>query len=156
MTRLYEGMFLLDNQVVREDWTKAKSLVTDTLKKHGANVLSARRWDERKLAYPIATRRRATFLLAYYEVGIEHIGEMRRDFDLSEKVLRYLILSREAVPAGELELAALEQATDFSVPAPPPDDAPEPEKPVFGRRRDEGDEAEIFVPDLENLSLEDD
>lgn len=156
MTRLYEGMFLLDNQVVREDWTKAKSLVTDTLKKHGGKVLSARRWDERKLAYPITGRRRATFLLSYYEMGIEHINELRRDFDLSEKVLRYLILSREAMPDGEIELAAAEQSTDFVVPAPPPDDAPEPERPAFGRRRDEGDEPEIFVPDLENLSEEDD
>jgi hypothetical protein len=39
------------------------------------------------------------------------------------------------------------------VPAPPPDDAVEP-TPM--RRREEGDEPEIFVPDLENLSPDDD
>ena len=38
-TRLYETMFLLDNQLVREDWSKAKALVTDTLTKHGGKVL---------------------------------------------------------------------------------------------------------------------
>jgi ribosomal protein S6 len=158
LTRLYEGMFLLDNQVVREDWNKAKGIVTDTLAKHGAKVLSARRWDERKLAYPIDKKNRATFLLAYYEMGNQHIPELRRDLELNERVLRYLILQVEALPATEAELAAAEQAEGFAVPAPPPDDAPEPqperEQRGSGRRRDEGEEQEIFVPDLENLPEE--
>ena len=153
MTSLYEGMFLLDNQVVREDWKKAKALVTDVLEKHGGQVKCARRWDERKLAYPIRNRHRATYLLAYYEIGGDAVPNLRRDFDLSERVLRYLILQRDAVPEGEMELAGAEQASDFTVPAPPPDDAPEP-APV--RRREEGEEPEIFVPDLENLSGDDD
>ena len=119
MTRLYEAMFLLDNQVVREDWKKAKAIVTDTLTKHGATVKCARRWDERKLAYPIRGKHRATYLIAYYEMGNEAIPAMRRDFELNESVLRYLILARELIPDGEIDLAAAEQAADFSVPAPP-------------------------------------
>ena len=165
MTRLYEAMFLLDNQVVREDWTKAKSIVVDTLTKHGAKVLSARRWDERKLAYPIRKKNRATFLLAYYEAGNEHLAEMRRDFELNERILRYMMLQTDSMPETETELAAAEQAEGFAVPAPPPDDTPEPtfererdrdrdrERPG-GRRREEGEEPEIFVPDLENLPEE--
>jgi small subunit ribosomal protein S6 len=152
LTHLYEGMFLLDNQVVREDWKKAKALVTEVLEKHGAKMKCARRWDERKLAYPIKNRHRGTYLLAYYEVGGDAGPNIRRDFDLSERVLRYLIVSCDAVPEGEMDLAAAEQVADFAVPAPPPDDAVEP-APM--RRREEGDEPEIFVPDLENLPAED-
>jgi small subunit ribosomal protein S6 len=132
-------MFLLDNQVVREDWKKAKSLVTDTLKKHGAKVISARRWDERRLAYPIRRRRRATYCLTYYEMGNAGITALRRDLELNENVLRYLILAKETVPAGEVELAVAEDAAGFAVPAPPPDDAPD--APV-SRRREEGAEGE--------------
>lgn len=152
MTRVYEGMFLLDNQVVREDWKKAKAIVTDTLTKHGATVKCARRWDERKLAYPIRNKHRATYLLAYYEIANEAIPAMRREFELNESVLRYLILAREAIPEGEMDLSAAEQAADFAVPAPPPDDAVEP---TPSRRRDESDDQEIFVPDLENLQGDD-
>jgi len=151
LASLYEGMFLLDNQVVREDWKKAKALVTDVLEKHGAQMKCSRSWDERKLAYPIRNRHRATYLIAYYEISGDAVPNLRRDFDLSEKVLRYLILARDMIPAGEMELAAAEQATDFTVPAPPPDDAPEP-APM--RRREDGEEPEIFVPDLENLSAD--
>lgn len=122
---LYEGMFLLDNQVVREDWKTAKEIVTATLEKHGATVHTARRWDERKLAYPIKRKKRATFLLAYYEVEGGAMPALRRDLDLNERVLRYLNLAVDGVPEGEAELAAAENAADFRVPEPPADDAPE-------------------------------
>jgi small subunit ribosomal protein S6 len=146
-------MFLLDNQVVREDWKKAKSIVIDLIAKHGGTVKSARRWDERKLAYPIRNRHRGTYLLAYYEMDGASGPNMRRDLDLNERVLRYLLVACDALPEKELELAAAEDTADFAVPAPPPDDAPEP-TPM--RRREEGEEPEIFVPDLENLPSDED
>lgn len=148
MARLYEGMFLLDNQVVREDWKKAKAVVTDLLAKHGATVRAARRWDERKLAYPVGVRKRATYLLAYFEMGNAHIAELRRDLELNEHVLRYLILKAEEVPPTELELAQAEQSTDFSVPPPPSDDAVDA---PMGRRREDGsfDDGEMMDPDAD-------
>ena len=154
MAKLYEGMFLLDNQVVRENWKNAKGLVTGTLEKHGAKVQSARRWDERKLAYPIGGKMRATYVLAYFEMDPAPIPAMRRDFELNEKVLRYLMLSVPALPEGELDKARAEDAADFVVPAPPPDDAPEPVATFTPRRREDGEEFEIVVPDLENLGDE--
>lgn len=128
MTQIYEGMFLLDNEFVREDWKRAKQLVTGTLEKHGAKVLAARRWDERRLAYPIQRRRRATYLLAYYEVEGDAIGTIRRDFDLSEQILRFLVTSTEQVPAEEYQLSELENSPDFMPPPPPQDDSAELEE----------------------------
>ena len=48
MSQIYEGMFLLDNDLVREGWDGAKSTVTAALEKHGGKVHTARRWDERR------------------------------------------------------------------------------------------------------------
>lgn len=148
--RLYETMVLLDNQMVREDWSKAKGLVLELFQKHGADVKSARRWDERRLAYPVEGRKRATYLLAYVEMGNEHLTALRRDFELSERILRYLMLQVEALPEGELEKAQAENAADFVVPAPPADDAPEPEKPAPERRPED----EVPVPDLDMMAVE--
>ena len=122
---LYEGMFLLDNQVVRADWPKAKALVCDTVVKYGGEVETARRWDERKLCYPIAGKKRGTYVLAYFRVGVEGITGLRRDLELSEDVLRYMMLHVEEVPEGELEKSNEENAEGFSFPAPPEDDEPE-------------------------------
>ena len=117
-------MFLLDNHAVREDWNKAKAVVMDTLTKNGGEVVCARRWDERKLAYPIKRRKRATYLLTYYRAPETAGPDIRREFDLDERVLRYLLLSVKQVPPGEAELAALEDSADFVVPLPPGDDEP--------------------------------
>ncbi len=139
MSQIYEGMFLLDNDVVREGWDGAKALVTGALDKHKATILSARRWDERRLAYPIKGRHRATYLLAYYQIPNEELAGLRREFDLSEKVMRYLFTSVDEVPEGELELAQAEGADDFMVPEPPDDDAIDPEPEVEG----EGEESDV-------------
>jgi ribosomal protein S6 len=125
--KLYEGMFLVDNDEVRNDWNGAKALVTGTLEKHGGVIQTARRWDERRLAYPIKKKNRATYLLTYFELEPGASETLRRDLDLSEKILRYLILSVSAVPEKELELTEAETAEGFTVPAPPDDDFREPD-----------------------------
>lgn len=153
MSQIYEGMFLLDNDVVREGYEGAKALVTGALDKHGATLLSARRWDERRLAYPIKGRRRATFLITYYQIDGNEIPGLRREFDLSEKVLRYLFNSVDAVPEGEVELAQAEGATDFTVPEPPADDAPDPEpEPEEGEEGEEGTSGEAAPDGAEQAS----
>ena len=140
MSQIYEGMFLLDNNTVREGWHAAKSVVTSALEKHGASVLTARRWDERRLAYPIKGRRRGTYLLAHYRIPGDSIPAMRREFDLSERVLRYLLLAVDELPEGEAELAAAEGSPEFVVPPPPDDDAVEPEP---SETTDAPDEVEV-------------
>ena len=124
MTHLYEGMFVLDNAVVRQGWKAAKAIVTDILTKHEANTITARRWDERRLAYPIKRRGRATFMICYFELPKDAGAALNRSLELNESVLRYLITRVEAVPATEADLAAREESDDFVVPAPPVEEAP--------------------------------
>jgi small subunit ribosomal protein S6 len=139
--RIYEIMYLLDNNAVRAGWKEAKTAATALIEKHGGKVLTARRWDERKLAYPIKQRRRGTYLLAHAELEAEGVATLRRELDLTENVLRYLILLVEAVPPQEFELAQAEAAPGFVVPVPPPEDVPEAEEVV-----EEPEVDEIVVP----------
>ena len=64
-TRTYECMCLLDNREVRKGWEPVKQTVADMFAKHGVEVLSARRWDERRLAFPIKGQERGTYLLTF-------------------------------------------------------------------------------------------
>lgn len=149
MTTIYEGMFLIDNAAVREDWSAAKAIVTGTLEKHGATIHTARRWDERRLAYPIKRRNRATFLLSYFEIPGENVPAMRRDFELNDTILRNLQIAVDAIPEEEKELAQAEMSDDFVVPAPPEDDAID-EKPEEGDdSSDDGDDAKAKSSDDE-------
>ena len=139
MSRTYEVMFLLDNNAVRAGWKESKAAATGLIEKHGGKVLSARRWDERKLAYSIRQRRRGTYLLVYGELAADGVATLRRELDLTESVLRYLILQVEAVPPKELELSQAESQSGFVVPEPPPEDVPEAEHGAH----DEEDETKV-------------
>jgi small subunit ribosomal protein S6 len=128
MSRIYEIMYLLDNNAVRAGWKEAKAAATGLIEKHGGKVLSARRWDERKLAYSIRQRRRGTYLLAYGALEADGVATLRRELDLTESVLRYLILSAESVPAQELELTQAESSAGFIVPGRRPRTCPRPNR----------------------------
>lgn len=160
MAQIYEGMYLLDNEVVRAGWAGAKALVTDLLTKHGGNVLAARHWAERKLAYPIKHRERATYLLVYYELPAANASLLRRDLDLSESVLRYLMLKVDAVPPGEVELSTAEQAKDFRLPPPPEERREEPEaaleEPEAEEEQAEGRKSKPDAPEASEKGSEED
>lgn len=123
MAYIYEGMFLIDNDLVRSGWESAKGVVTGLLEKHGATVHTARRWDERALAYPIKGKRRATYLLTYFEFDGSQMPMLNRDLEITDGVLRYINLRQDEVPATEREAAGKETEADFVVPEPPADDA---------------------------------
>lgn len=112
-------MVLLDNREVRKGWQPLKDAVTGMFTKHGAKILSSRRWDERRLAYPIKGQQRGTFLLMYVSVDTQNLGGIRRDLQFNESLLRSLIVECAEVPQG-----AYEPEAAFDVNAIPADDAP--------------------------------
>jgi len=115
----YEGMFLLNSVEAKRDWDGTAAHVQDILKKHGAEVATNYRWDERKLAYEVNRQKRGTYYLVYFRCPTEALVAIRRDCELSEIVMRQLILrwSGEAPPMPtedelakhQAELAALAQ-----------------------------------------------
>jgi len=96
-------MVLLDNREVRQGWEPLKQAVTGMFEKHGGEVVSARRWDERRLAYPIRGQLRGTYLLVYYKSAGDGNVLLRRDLELSEPVLRHMITVCEEVPEQAYE-----------------------------------------------------
>ena len=57
----YEGMFILDSTKAAAGWEAAEGQVHDILKKHNAEIVASRLWDERRLAYPIGGNRKGIF-----------------------------------------------------------------------------------------------
>ena len=101
--KTYEAMFLLDNREVKKGWDATREMVKSILVKHGAEVVVAKRWDERKLAYEINKQKRATYLLSYFKCDPGRIDEIKRDLTLTEPVLRHVVLHVEAIPPEAYE-----------------------------------------------------
>lgn len=91
-SKTYEGLFLLDPGQATQDWEGTKKQVLDMLERRGGQIVSAKKWGERKLAYEIQGHKRGVYLLVYFQMPSESITTVRRDFQLSETVLRNMIL----------------------------------------------------------------
>ncbi len=102
-TRTYEAMLLLDNRAVKRGWQALKDNVTGLFQKHGAEIVSAKRWDERRLAYPIKHQLRGTYLLVYCKAETESVSAIQRDLEYADPVLRYLTLACDEVPETAFE-----------------------------------------------------
>lgn len=108
-TQLYEGMFLFNIQEINGELSTAVDHLREILSRAEAEVVSMSKWDERKLAYPIQGQKRGLYLLSHFRVRPSQVANIERDVNLSELLLRCLIIRGEHL--GEPELAAALRAT---------------------------------------------
>lgn len=104
-THTYQAMFLLDNQEVRQrGFNAVRDQVRTILEKHGLSTKVLRLWGERKLAYPIGQRRRATYLLGWLAGGGDAVSQAKKDMYLVGPVFRCTFLRADTIPDEELAL----------------------------------------------------
>jgi small subunit ribosomal protein S6 len=93
--KLYEAMFLVDSAQAASDWDGTLGAIEHIMKRADAEIVILRKWGERKLAYEIKRKNRGTYFLCYFKADGEKIAGIEKDVQLSEKILRVLILSTE-------------------------------------------------------------
>jgi len=96
--RLYEGMFLIDAAKGGSDFSAAVRQIAGLLQRHGAQIERVEKWADNKLAYLIRQVERGIYVLVHFRLDPQLVAEVRRDFTLSEEVLRVLILRADSVP----------------------------------------------------------
>lgn len=114
-TRLYEGLFLFNQAVVGSDEPAARQALEEILHRAQAEIVTIYKWDDRRLAYPIRSQRRGLYLLAYFHVRGSQIPNIERDVNLSESILRCMVIRADHIGEVELEQAR-EKAAVLSEP----------------------------------------
>ncbi|MFM8633197.1 MAG: 30S ribosomal protein S6 [Planctomycetia bacterium] len=104
---VYEGMFILDPTKYSRDPAGTAQQVTDLIKQFGGTILAARLWDERKLAYPIKGHKRGAYWLTYFKMEGPSIAALERQTEITEDIIRSLILKVDARIADALVEHAL-------------------------------------------------
>lgn len=107
----YEAMFLMDPAMATDE-AAAEAEIKRLLGRAEANVLGVKKWDERKLAYPIGPNKRGLYMLCFFEAAPEKIAPLERDAQLSEKTVRVIILRHDKLTPEAIEKA-------FNAPPPP-------------------------------------
>ncbi len=114
MSKLYEAMFIVDSAKAKEDYAKMEAECLGCLTRHGAEIVKAVKWDDRRLTYEIKKIRRGTFILVHFNSDPEGIAKMERQCLLNENILRVLILVDE--DGIEVESMASREKADGDVP----------------------------------------
>ena len=89
---VYEGMFILDPVRYSRDPGAVTQQVADMIVQHGGTVLAARLWDERKLAYPIKGHKKGVYWLTYFRMPGDGLIPLERQCEISDEILRNLVL----------------------------------------------------------------
>jgi small subunit ribosomal protein S6 len=87
----YECLFLLDPTKTATDVDGVKAQLHGTLEKYGAEILASRKWDDRKLAYPIKGQKKGVYHLTYFKAESTKMVEIEHDFRLNENILRHMV-----------------------------------------------------------------
>lgn len=111
--RTYEGMLLVEPTIAAKEWNRVAEEIDRIVKRNGATVIQVSKWGERKLSYPIKKNNRGTYVLTYFSAPEKALTKIKADFQLSEVVLRSLLLQHE----GELRR---EPPKDFETAGPVP------------------------------------
>jgi small subunit ribosomal protein S6 len=100
---MYEGMFLVDSARAASDWDGVNSAIKKVLDRAKAEIVSMKKWDDRKLAYNIRGVERGTYILCYFKADGQQIQGIEKAVQLSEKIIRVLILSTEQMTKEDME-----------------------------------------------------
>jgi ribosomal protein S6 len=85
-------MFLFDSNLAGKDWPGLERHVQDVLEKNSAEMVYSERWPDRKLCYEIKGAKKGTYLLTYFRAPPQAIQGISREVELSERILRILVL----------------------------------------------------------------
>jgi small subunit ribosomal protein S6 len=113
-TYTYEAMFLI-GQAAAADLGGVIEHIKEILARGHAEIIAMRKWDERRLAYEIKKQKRGLYILCYFKAPNSDLPHIERDCNLSEKVLRALILRCDHLTMDEI--AAADGRTELEVEA---------------------------------------
>lgn len=103
-TAYYEGMFVFP-QSQTANLTEAVEHIRDLVARGEGEIIAMKKWDERRLAYPIEKHNRGLFLLTYFKAPTASLIGLERDCNLSEKIIRFLITRADHLTEEEMRAA---------------------------------------------------
>ncbi len=101
--KLYEAMFLIDSADAGSDWDGVIAAITKTLERAEVDIVSITKWDDRRLAYEIKRKSRGTYILCYFRSDGQKNQEIETAVQLSEKIIRVLILCVDWMADEDIE-----------------------------------------------------
>ncbi|TBR20315.1 30S ribosomal protein S6 [bacterium] len=93
----YEGLFIVKPDLSEDERKKVFDQIADSITKNNGKVNSANIWSEkRKLTFPIKKFQDGLYYVVDFNMPPEGITKINYAYKLSESVIRFLIINKNA------------------------------------------------------------
>jgi small subunit ribosomal protein S6 len=100
----YEAMFLVSPGDAA-DLGGVVEHIKETIARGEGQLISLKKWDERRLAYEIKKNKRGVYFLAYFSCDPVNIDVIERACNLSERILRVMFTRADHLTLEEMQAA---------------------------------------------------
>ncbi len=107
----YEAMFLFD-PTFGAAFENCETEIHRLMERAKAEIVFCKKWDERRLSFRIKGRKRGVYVLTYFNAPTDRIGPLERDVQISENILRALIVRADGVTMEMMEKAIATRGAD--------------------------------------------
>lgn len=91
----YEIMYIINPTILEEGRDAVIAKVDTILTESGAALTKTEKWGERKLAYPIDKKKTGFYVLTTLEMDGTRLVEVERKLNITEEVMRYIIVKQD-------------------------------------------------------------
>ncbi len=91
----YEAMYIIDAMVEEQPRKDLIERFSNLIVQNGGTVERVDEWGKRTLAYPINYKTVGYYVLMYFTAPSAMPRELERNFQISENVLRYLVVAND-------------------------------------------------------------
>jgi len=113
--KLYEAMFVVDSAKAK-DYDRIEGECHSCITRHGGEIVKSVKFDDRRMCYEIKKVRHGVYILIHFNADPNAIQKIERQIQLSENILRALILvdedGLEFVPAKERKEDVVEAVSE--------------------------------------------
>lgn len=89
----YELIYMVDARLSDGEKGEVAKFVADMIAKTGGKIINSAVWFERqRMSFPINKAWEATYYLLNVEGKAAEMAKLRREFQISERILRFLII----------------------------------------------------------------
>ena len=93
----YEVMYIIDTAVEEQARVDLINRFSGLVEKNGGQVNRVDEWGKRRLAYPINYKTEGYYVLMYIAAPADLPRELERNLQISDSVLRYMVIRFEGV-----------------------------------------------------------
>jgi len=92
----YEVLYVITPELDEETNRGVIEKFAGLIATNGGEVTKSDEWGKRRLAYPIDYKTEGYYVLVEFSAGPELPKELERNFKIDERILRYMVIRKEA------------------------------------------------------------